>query len=197
MGFYSYLKLGRPDPPAQPAGLRLARRGSCLCLLASSLLLSGLAWADGVSREQMKGLDEQVQEIKSDVLGIAAELARLEEKLLYPSHTQVSVFVSLAASVPFRLDSLQIQIDGEAVARHVYSFQELEALRNGGVQRVFTGNLPSGDHELEVVVAGKLQNGDDFDDSASFSFEKDAQPSLVGVNLAAESGKPSIELGSW
>ncbi|MBW2294697.1 MAG: hypothetical protein JRG94_20655, partial [Deltaproteobacteria bacterium] len=43
----------------------------------------------------MQSLDEQVQEIKSDVLGIAAELNRLEEKLLYPSNTQVAVFVSL------------------------------------------------------------------------------------------------------
>jgi hypothetical protein len=31
--------------------------------------------------------DEQVQEIKSDVLGIASELNRLEERLLYPSNT--------------------------------------------------------------------------------------------------------------
>src|SRR5437762_12925735 len=43
--------------------------------------------AEEISREQIKGLDEQIQEVKSDVLGIAAELSRLEEKLLYPSET--------------------------------------------------------------------------------------------------------------
>ena len=42
-------------------------------------------WSAGLSREQIKGLDEQVQEIKKDVLAISAELQLLEEKLLYPS----------------------------------------------------------------------------------------------------------------
>ncbi|MCI0423359.1 MAG: hypothetical protein L0312_29765, partial [Acidobacteria bacterium] len=46
-------------------------------------------------QKQMRGLDEQIQEIKSDVLSISAELRGLEEKLLYPSGTQVAVFVSL------------------------------------------------------------------------------------------------------
>src|SRR5262245_26924991 len=49
-----------------------------------------LAWAGPLAaldndRKQMQGLDEQVQEVKSDVLSISAELGRLEEKLLYPS----------------------------------------------------------------------------------------------------------------
>ena len=44
----------------------------------------------------MRSLDEQVQEIKTDVLGIAAELNRLEEKLLYPSNTHLAIFVSIA-----------------------------------------------------------------------------------------------------
>src|SRR5688572_12624108 len=43
-----------------------------------------------------QGLDEQVQEVKSDVLNIAQELSRLEEKLLYPSGTQVAAFVALS-----------------------------------------------------------------------------------------------------
>ena len=49
------------------------------------LVLSVTAHGQEISREQIKGLDEQVQEIKSDVLSIAAELNQLEEKLLYPS----------------------------------------------------------------------------------------------------------------
>ncbi len=41
-------------------------------------------WAQQNDQQQMRGLDEQVQEVKSDVLSIAAELSQLEEKLLYP-----------------------------------------------------------------------------------------------------------------
>ena len=48
----------------------------------SMLVLSVTAYAQEISREQIKGLDEQVQEIKSDVLAIAAQLNQLEEKLI-------------------------------------------------------------------------------------------------------------------
>jgi hypothetical protein len=60
----------------------------------------------------MRGLDEQVQDIKSDVLSIAAELNQLEEKLRYPSETQVAIFVALAKDDQLRLDAVRIQIDG-------------------------------------------------------------------------------------
>src|SRR6266540_2485977 len=109
------------------------------------LILSFPAYAEEVSREQIKGQDEQVQEIKGDVLSIAAELNQLEEKLLYPSNTQVAVFVSLVGGETFRLDSVEIQLDGKPVAHHLYSFKELEALQKGGVQRIYTGNVRSGE----------------------------------------------------
>ena len=83
----------------------------------SVLVWSFAAYGQEVSREQLKGLDEQVQEIKSDVLGIAAELNQLEEKLLYPSNTQVGVFVSLVSGETFRLDSVEIQLDGKPIAQ--------------------------------------------------------------------------------
>jgi hypothetical protein len=169
------------------------------------LVIAQLSWiggspgaAEDVSRKEMQGLDEQVQEIKSDVLAIAAELDRLEEKLLYPSDTQVAVFVSLTEGEAFRLDSLQIQIDGQPVARHIYSFKELEALQKGGVQRIHTGNLSTGDHRLEVSMAGKLPSGKNVSATDSFSFTKDAEPKLVGITLSgADSGAPHIRLGGW
>jgi hypothetical protein len=145
---------------------------------------------------EMRSLDEQVQEVKSDVLSIATDLDRLEERLLYPSNTQVAVFVSLANGEPFRLDSVQIQIDGEPVARHVYSYKELEALQKGGVQRIYTGNVATGEHRIEVTVAGKAASGEDFSSSQSFGFSKSQGPKLVELTLASGgAGAASIQLG--
>ena len=167
-----------------------------LILLACSGTTPGLARAG--SKEQMQSLDEQVQEVKSDVLGIAAELSRLEERLLYPSDTQVAVFVSLAEGETFQVDSVQIQIDGEPVAHHIYSFKELEALKKGGVQRIYTGNIRTGEHRLAVFVAGKRPGGKDFAGTESFSFSKDVGPKLVGVTLAAgASGDLGIQHGGF
>jgi hypothetical protein len=159
----------------------------------SVLLLSAAAYGQEISKEQIKGLDEQVQEIKSDVLGIAANLNQLEEKLLYPSNTQVAVFVSLAGGETFRLDSVEIQLDGEPVAHHLYTFKELEALRKGGVQRIYTGNVRSGEHDLQVLVLGKTEGGNDFEISGRFKVDKDVGPKIVEISLAAQ----DITLNDW
>jgi len=149
------------------------------------LVMSSGAFAEEVSREQIKGLDEQVQEIKSDVLTIAASLNQLEERLLYPSNTQVAVFVSLAEGETFRLDSVEIQLDGKPVAHYIYTFKELEALRKGGVQRIYTGNIRSGAHDLQVSFIGKSKVGFDLNETNKFRVNKDAGPKLVDVTLAA------------
>src|SRR5580765_4831691 len=78
------------------------------------------------AQRQMRDLDEQVQQTKSDVLSIAAELNQLEEKLLYPSGTQVAIFVALAKGDELRLDAVRLQIDGQLVAHYIYSAKELE-----------------------------------------------------------------------
>jgi hypothetical protein len=155
-------------------------------------------WAeDAAAAQEMRSLDEQVQGIKSDVLGIAKDLNLLEEKLLYPSNTQVAVFIALDSNGSFRLDAVQLHIDDELVTHYIYSFKELEALQNGGVQRVYTGNVATGSHELAVVVNGKLQNGKEFSSSRTFTFEKGVEPKLLGLTLAGTSGEAAIQLGDW
>jgi hypothetical protein len=142
-----------------------------------------------------RGLDEQVQQVKSDVLTIAAELSQLEEKLLYPSGTQVAIFIALAEGDTMRLDAVRLQIDGKLVAHHIYSFKELEALRKGGVQRIYVGNVSTGDHKLEVLVDGKVE-ASEFSRTGNFTFRKEVKPKLVGLTLAGAGSTP-IALGEW
>jgi hypothetical protein len=150
--------------------------------------------AQELASAEMRSLDEQVQEIKTDVLGIAAELNRLEEKLLYPSNTHLAIFVSIAEGETFRLDSMQINIDGQLATHYLYGFKELDALQNGGVQRVYTGNVPTGSHEIEVSINGKTPSGDDFASTETFAFDKGVEPKLLGIAL---NGPQAIELGEW
>ena len=161
----------------------------CLKVIVSGILMLGLsltASGQEVSKEQIKGLDEQVQEIKSDVLSIAAQLNQLEERLLYPSNTQIAVFVSLVGDETFRLDSVEIQLDGTPVAHHIYTYKELEALQRGGVQRIYTGNIRAGEHDLQVFVIGKSAEGVDFRKKEHFKVDKDVGPETVEIALAAQ-----------
>lgn len=150
-----------------------------------TLLFISSSIAEEVSREQIKGLDEQVQDIKKDVLGISAELSQLEEKLLYPSNTQVSIFVSVEKGKKFRLDAMKLKIDGKDVMHHIYTFKEVEALQSGGVQRLYTGNIRSGEHTLEVSLIAKTSGSSDDLQNASYKFTKSIEPKLLEIALAA------------
>uniref|UniRef100_C6DZ16 AraC family transcriptional regulator n=1 Tax=Geobacter sp. (strain M21) TaxID=443144 RepID=C6DZ16_GEOSM len=146
------------------------------------------------AKEQTKGLDEQVQEIKADVLSIATQLSRLEEKLLYPSDTQIAIFVSVAGAEKFRLDAVAVELDGKPVAHHLYTFKELEALQKGGVQRIHVGNAMTGEHPLQVKVMGKTEGGSDFQRTESFKVAKGIGPKLVEVVLT---GSKTITVKDW
>jgi hypothetical protein len=165
-------------------------------VLASFVLLSRASYADApsASQQEMRSLDEQVQEIKSDVIGIAADLTRLEEKLLYPSNTQVAIFVSIASGETFRLDAMRIDVDGKLATHYIYGFKELDALQHGGVQRIFTGNFPTGAHEIAISVNGKTQLDKVFNHTETFAFSKGVEPKLLGITLA---GPEAIQLGDW
>ena len=80
------------------------------CLLALLVGSPLVVFAAELSGDDMRSLDGQVQEVESDVLSIASELNTLEERLLFPSHTQVSIFVSLAEDEEFRLDAIELEI---------------------------------------------------------------------------------------
>lgn len=167
-----------------------------LVVFAGGLAATGVA--QEISGEDMRSLDGQVQEIKSDVLSIASELSTLEERLLYPSNTQIAVFVAIAPEETFRLDAVQIEINGELATHHIYSFKELEALQKGGVQRIYTGNVVTGSHELSVTMIGKLKSGTDFTQSDSFPFAKGVEPKALGITLTNPgSGSGGIQVGDW
>lgn len=169
---------------------------TALALLALSCAASSVA--QELSGDQVKSLDGQVQEIKSDVLNIASEINNLEERLLYPSGTQLSIFIAVDEERPFRLDAVKVEIDGELATHHIYSFKELEALQMGGVQRAFTGNVTTGEHAVNVTVIGKRDNGEDFNATSSFSFSKGVKPKTLGITLAEPGlGNDGIHVGDW
>lgn len=156
-----------------------------LCFLLLMTAAYSTVNAESVSREQIKGLDEQVQDIKKDVLAISSELSLLEEKLLYPSNTQISFFISVEKNSQYTPDAVKIKLDDRDVSHHIYSFKEVGALQRGGVQRIYTGNVKTGEHKLDVDVIGRQGDSDLKKQSKSFSIKKGVGAKLVEVVLGA------------
>jgi len=178
--------------------------GYCMYRLWISILslfflcLSFQVWAEDITAEQTKGLDEQVQDIKQDVIDLTSELNLLEEKLLFPSNTEVALFISLNQGDDFRLDSVQIKLANKIIAYHIYSYRELEAMRKGGVQKIYTGNIKTGEHNLVVSFKGEASAGGEYSRSAQYTLNKKIGPKFVEIKLAGpDVGAADVQFKDW
>ena len=145
---------------------------------------SAVCVAEELAKVPTAGLDEQVQAIKKEVLRISAELNQLQEKLMYPSDTQVALFIALAQGDTFHLGAVKINIDGKNVTNYVYSPQELEALQHGGIQRIYTGNIMGGTHSMDVEIIGKSAVNPNYQLNTSHKFFKMKGPKVIQITLS-------------
>jgi hypothetical protein len=134
-------------------------------------------------------VDSQVQSLKSDVLDLNRDLFVLEQELLYPANTQVAVFVSMDAGALFALDSVQLKIDGKEVADYLYTPREVHALVQGGVQRLYVGNLKVGKHELVAFLTGKGPHNLDYTRGATLDFQKDIGAKYLDLTITDDQRK--------
>lgn len=146
-----------------------------------------------------EAVDEQVQSLKSDVLDLNRDLFVLEQELLYPANTQVAVFVSMDAGTFFALDSVQLKIDGKEVADYLYTPREVHALVQGGVQRLYVGNLKVGKHELVAFLTGKGPHNLDYTRGATLDFDKDIGAKYLELTITDDQRKlqPQFRIKDW
>jgi hypothetical protein len=144
-------------------------------------------------------LDAEIEALKKEVLSLNRDLFILEEDLLFPPNTQFSVFLSMDAGALFSLDSVQLKINDKNIANHLYTERELEALKRGGVQRLYIGNLPSGEHEIVAIFTGIGPKGRDYRRGESVVIEKTTEPQFVEFMIADDTGKeqPQFDVRVW
>lgn len=149
--------------------------------------------------EGTRGLDEDLQGLKKDVVDLNRDLFVLEEELLYPANTQVGVFVSMDVGDFFALDSVTLKIDNKEVENYLYTPRETAALIKGGVQRLYVGNLKSGQHELVAFFSGKGPNDRDYKRGATIKFEKGVGAKYLEMKITdrARRQQPEFEIRDW
>lgn len=176
-----------------------------LVILALAISVPGMALAQeasgagAVQAPEQQAINDQVQSLKKQVLELNRDLFILEEELLFPSSTQVEVFVSIDVGVMFALDSIKLKIGDKEVANYLYTDRELEALRRGGVHRLYAGNLKTGKHELVAFFTGKGPNERDYRRGADLVIEKGLGPKYVELKIVDSQLKqqPVFEVREW
>lgn len=169
----------------------------------ATLAVSGVTVAqdagEATSREEFRGLDQDVQNLKKQVLDLNRDLFLLEEELLFPANSQVAFFISMDVGEYFELDSVNIKIDGKEVANYLYTVREADALIRGGVHRVHMANLKTGEHELIAIFTGKGPHVRDYRRGATMSFNKGIGAKYVELEITDRVRKqqPEFVIKEW
>jgi len=144
-------------------------------------------------------LDQRVQDLKAEVMRLNRDLLVLEEELLYPAGTQVALFVSMDVGKLFELESVQIKLGDKVVATHLYTPLEVQALHRGGVQRVFVGNLKTGEHRIDAFFTGRGPHERDYKRGTTLKFEKGGEPKYIELRIKDSQAKlqPEFEVKVW
>lgn len=168
-----------------------------ILVLASSLSVA--TFADDAKAAGDAALGSQLQDVKNQVLELNRDLFILEEELLFPANTQVAVFLSVDAGEFFALDSVEIKIDDKVVTHYLYTEKQTDALRRGGVHRVYVGNLRTGKHELTAFFIGKGPENRDYKRAATAVFEKGTDPKMLELKISDTSRnyQPEFAVVEW
>ena len=152
-----------------------------------------------VAKKDPETMQQEMQQLKEKILQVNRDLFILEEDLLFPSSTQVNVFVSFDALEYFQLDGVTLKLNDRPISNHLYTERELKAMNRGAVQRLFTGNLPVGEHELVAVVTGIGPEGRDYKRAVSMAFEKSSGTKYIELKIEGDDlrKQPGFRLKQW
>ena len=173
-------------------------------LLGACVLLScSLTYAEDTVKSpaptDMRGLDNQIQDLKKETLKLNRDLFILEEELLYPATSQIAVFLSVDVGVFFKLDSVQLKIDNKVLTHYLYTEREIDALHRGGVQRLHVGNLKVGKHELVATFVGKGPRDREYRRASTLVFEKRTDAKYLELQIvdSEEKHQPVFKVKEW
>jgi hypothetical protein len=172
---------------------------SFLAVIVVSLPAFAADAADPAPEADRSALDGEVQSLRRDVVDLNRDLFMLEEDLLFPASTQVAVFVSMDVGTFFALDSVQLKVDDKEVANYLYTEREQDALKRGGVQRLWLGNLKAGDHEVTAFFTGQGPHDREFKRGTTLKVEKGVGAKYVELKVSDKLTKlqPEFVVRVW
>lgn len=161
-------------------------------------LLSLVLSASSLSFAADAPLPSDLQGMKGELLSLNRDISQLENELLFPS-AETAIVVAVEAGAGVKLVDLSVQIDDRNVGYHYYSEPEYTALTKGGMQRIYAGNLTSGQHTLKAIMTGNDPGGKEFQRTATYTFTKGSARKVIEIKAAdnASNTQGEIRFREW
>lgn len=162
----------------------------------------GGAAAEQSSKEalnEVQKISRDIQLLKREVIDLNKDLRLMEEKLLFPSSTKVSMFVSATSGQFFALESIKLKINGRFVATHIYSEKQRQALLRGGVHKLYITNLSEGKHDIIAFFTGVGPGGRSYKRASEIEFKKGPGSQYIEIAVTDDTvaQEPAFTLKVW
>lgn len=147
---------------------------------------------------QKPAVTPEVENLKASVLNLNRDLLILEEELLYPASNQVAIYLSMDLGQFFNLDAVKLEIDNKLVASELYTDKQINALFRGGVQRLYIGNLKTGEHEISAYFTGRGPQ-QDYKRGAKLVVNKTQAPLVLELKIMDSTAQlqPTFDIKEW
>lgn len=165
--------------------MKLTNIFTLVCLLVMPMA----SFAQDATSDDGESIAKQLQKLKREVIALNRDLFVLEEDLLFPSSTQVAVYLSMDVGTYFKLDSVELKIDDEVVTSYLYTDRQIDALYRGGVQRLHIGNLSQGEHQISAFFVGIGPENREYKRATSFTFNKTADSKALELTITDSTSK--------
>jgi len=144
-------------------------------------------------------LAKRTEDVKKQVIQLNRDLFLLEEDLLHPASTRLSIYVSMDYGSFFSIDSVKLQLDGKPVTAFLYTGKDVEALKRGAIHPLFTGSISTGKHELVAIFTGIGPRKREYKRAVSLDFEKTTSERAFEIQVVDSSSKiqPEFLIKKW
>lgn len=171
--------------------------------ISIALMQVGFTQAQSVealaSNNQASSLENELEQLKSQVLQLNRELFILEEDILFPASTQIAIFVSVDIGKFFKIDSVEVKINGANVAGFLYTQRQRQALEQGGIQKLYLGNLKTGNHQLTAIFNGLDNDGRAIKRAINHDFVKEDDSLMLELKVLDETSnlRAKVVVEEW
>lgn len=153
-------------------------------------------------REQLRELDRDTQIAKERTLDLEHALYLLETDQQMHPLSETRLFFQVPTRNFYRVERLQLLLDGKSLVDINYLDIEAKALHRQGADRVFHGNISPGEHQLQAVVTGQFEEAEKVlrhDMSAEFVLDKTRGVThlLIDVDDSQVTWEPQLRMQVW
>jgi hypothetical protein len=184
--------------------MSFARGLPALCVLFVLWIAGTALAAEPVQTDDHQlELDQTIQALKDEVVEFTREAQGVEDDVLFPPETRLSVYLGVKVS-GLLLKDVSVTLDDKPAESYHYEDRDARALLSDlNLQRLMRANIEPGAHRIRITFSGQMANAKPeaapIDDSYEAIFDKSATPAELEFVISRTSrlAKSRISMKQW